>query len=127
VQSREQWEALVRECTAGEFQLADPPPSGFPDFEWLSEEIEVQLPAAASKQAISRLVLQSSAGITSPWLVVGGSNFTYAFRRAALHSFAAAAAEIQAERPGIWLHAAKLYAEGRWPFGITPAGQLVVL
>ena len=127
IESLEQWQALIRECVAGEFDLPVTTPTSIPDFTWLSEDVESELPRSSSALEIRKLVFLSTKDVTSPWFRVDGTDLAPGFRHAAGHVFESAAAECEAGRPGIWTHAVDLYARGRWPFGITSSGQLLVL
>jgi len=62
-----------------------------------------------------------------PFLKVGPHDFAEAARGSALFAVRRAAFEILLGIPGFWCRLMHVYADGHWPLGVMPTGDVVVL
>ncbi len=62
-----------------------------------------------------------------PALKAGPHDFTEAARGAAAYAAKRAAYEVLLDDCGFWCSVMNRYAEGRWPCGILPSGEVIVL
>lgn len=132
ISSLDEWRAFTAQTAAAEFGLNRPdPPAQVPEFTWLADPFGLSSTQPQYRPEVAELYGLALRGLRgmppSPWIQVGPTDYSEALKFMLRHAIRMALSADSLPSPELWERVLHSYGDGRWPVGVTPGGNLVII